>query len=114
MIDTQMTETERRSSTRTPSQVPVRIHVHGPDYTDSFVLHAADVSDGGVFLRSDWLFDQGERLDLEFQAEGGQRQRRIGRVVRVVASAQPRSSGMAVGLADQLGAPVGDGDCRAA
>ena len=104
MQETPMTESERRSSTRQPCEVPVRIHVRGPDYTDSFVLNAADVSDGGVFLRSDWLFDRGERLDLEFQGAGGQRWRRIGRVVRVVASTQPRRSGMAVGLAEQPGA----------
>ncbi|MBK8481427.1 MAG: PilZ domain-containing protein [Proteobacteria bacterium] len=102
MVETPTTETERRSSTRRPYHVPVRIHVRGPDYTDSFVLHAADVSDGGLFLRSDWLFDHGERLDLEFEAEGGERQRRLGRVVRVVASPQPRASGMAVGLADRF------------
>jgi hypothetical protein len=91
--------TERRASQRRSYSTPVRVHVRGPDWTDSFLLHSCDVSEAGMFLHSDWLFPRGERLDLEFDLDGdGPHIRSDACVVRIAARDGRPGAGMAVNL----------------
>ncbi|MCA9673305.1 MAG: PilZ domain-containing protein [Myxococcales bacterium] len=96
---------ERRDSDRRPCRMPVRVlQQDGDPEHDSFWLDSADLSPGGVFLRTDLLFPVGEELELEFTIPGRARPvRGQGRVVRVVANRQS-GAGLAVrldGLVDE-------------
>jgi len=60
-----------------------------------------DVSTGGAFLRSDLLFEVGERLMLQFQLpQGGPAIRTRGRVTRVTRGQSREVPGMGVEFVD--------------
>ncbi len=56
---------------------------HGPRVAGDIQLDAADLSEGGAFLRSDLLFEEGETLVLDIPLPSGKNISAEGRVVRV-------------------------------
>jgi len=72
----------RRYSRRSLS-LPVLVTEAADDLQAAISFDAADLSQGGAFLRSELLFEVGEVLDLEIHVAPGLRVRARGRVVRV-------------------------------
>jgi c-di-GMP-binding flagellar brake protein YcgR len=72
----------RRYSRRSLS-LPVLVTEPADDLQAAISFDAADLSQGGAFLRSELLFEVGEVLDLEIHVAPGLRVRARGRVVRV-------------------------------
>jgi len=56
---------------------------NGPRVAGDIQLDAADLSEGGAFLRSDLLFEEGETLMLDIPLPSGKNISAEGRVVRV-------------------------------
>lgn len=90
---------ERRVNRRRTCRIPVRVRVAGEGWSDSFLLDARDVGEGGVFLRSDLLFSLGQQLELELATSSrSQPIRRSGSVVRVVGRSLRSDPGFVVGM----------------
>lgn len=71
---------------RRRAELPVIVRAAGNSVEAGIHLDAADLSEGGAFLRSDLLFEVGENLDLEIPLPTGQVVKAAGRVVRVARS----------------------------
>lgn len=92
---------ERRTNRRLPCRTPVRIYATPGDISDSFILQSSNVSPNGVFLQTDFLFDKGEWVDLEFVVPGRARPvKGRGQVVRVHVTSDPPGPGVAIHLPD--------------
>jgi len=92
---------DRRQLRRIPCKTPVRVYTDQGRVSDSYTLMSADLSQDGVFLRSDYLYPVGEELDLEYVVPGQPVPVR-GRasVVRVATGQEQPGPGMAVRLRD--------------
>jgi uncharacterized protein (TIGR02266 family) len=75
-------------------ELPVLVDDTGNRVRGSIRFDARDLSLGGVFLRSDLLFEVGEELALEFKIPGGAPIRARARVVRVASDAQNAGMGI--------------------
>jgi Tfp pilus assembly protein PilZ len=75
---------DQRKFQRTPSELHVKVRAAGSKVEGGVRLDTADASEGGVFLRSDLLFEVGELLELAITLPGGSVIEATGRVVRVV------------------------------
>jgi c-di-GMP-binding flagellar brake protein YcgR len=74
---------DTRKHVRAELEVPVMISDVAKKVRRPIRFSTADVSGGGVFLRSDLLFEVGELLTMEFDLPGGHHIKTQGRVVRV-------------------------------
>lgn len=73
---------DMRRFDRRRAELPVTVRAAGNRVEGGIHLDAADLSEGGAFLRSDLLFEVGETLDLEIPLPTGV-VNAAGRVVRV-------------------------------
>jgi hypothetical protein len=74
---------DQRKFQRTPTELAVKVRAAGSRVEGGIRLDSTDVSEGGVFLRSDLLFEIGEVLELEIVLPEGTTVQATGRVVRV-------------------------------
>jgi c-di-GMP-binding flagellar brake protein YcgR len=74
---------DQRKFQRTPTELAVKVRAAGSRVEGGIRLDSTDVSEGGVFLRSDLLFEIGEMLELEIVLPEGGVIQATGRVVRV-------------------------------
>jgi c-di-GMP-binding flagellar brake protein YcgR len=74
---------DQRKFQRTPTELAVKVRAAGSRVEGGIRLDSIDVSEGGVFLRSDLLFEIGEVLELEITLPDGVTVPATGRVVRV-------------------------------
>src|SRR5574341_1639564 len=102
-----MTMADRRASDRKPLKVIIRL----TGSVGEGIIHfaSADVSEGGVFIESDLLFEIGEIVDMEFCLPGEREPIKAkGRVVRTnkerVEKGEPLPPGMGVRFLDLDGA----------
>ncbi len=72
-----------RKFRRRPVELPVTVRAAANRVQGGIRLDAADLSEGGAFLRSDLLFEVGERLELDIVLPNSRVVRARGRVVRV-------------------------------
>lgn len=88
---------DRRQGNRQPCRVPVRVFATEDLDSESFVLESSDLSEYGVFVRTDLLFPVGEQMVLELAIPGSARPvRGQGVVTRVVEN--PQGAGMGLKL----------------
>jgi len=73
---------DQRKFQRTPTELAVKVRAAGSRVEGGIRLDSTDVSEGGVFLRSDLLFEIGEVLELEITLPEGAVVQATGRVVR--------------------------------
>jgi hypothetical protein len=74
---------DQRKFQRTPTELAVKVRAAGSRVEGGIRLDSTDVSEGGVFLRSDLLFEIGEVLELEIALSATITVQATGRVVRV-------------------------------
>ena len=74
---------DQRKFHRAPTELHVKVRAAGSKIEGGIRLDSTDVSEGGVFLRSDLLFEIGEVLELEIELPSGISVQASGRVVRV-------------------------------
>lgn len=77
---------DMRRFDRGAAELPVIVRAAGNRVQGGIHLDAADLSEGGAFLRSELLFEIGEHLDLEIPLPSGEVVKAAGRVVRVARS----------------------------
>jgi Tfp pilus assembly protein PilZ len=85
---------------RKPVLIPVVVRAAGNKIQAGIRLDTADLSEGGLFLRSDLLFEVGEDLTLEIPVEGGKSTIATGRVAWVTrGTGKKASAGMGIEFA---------------
>lgn len=90
---------ERRRGSRASCHSPVRIRPESIAISAGFTMMATEVGPRGVFLASELLFQEGERMDLEYRIPGQlQPVKGVGQVVRVETRNSVSGPGMAVRL----------------
>jgi uncharacterized protein (TIGR02266 family) len=82
---------DQRKFQRTPTELAVKVRAAGSRVEGGIRLDSTDISEGGVFLRSDLLFEIGEVLELEIALPEGPVVEATGRVVRVARRRDPES-----------------------
>jgi len=92
---------DMRRHDRAPVELPVLVTDSANRVVGGLRFDAADVSQGGAFLRSDLLFEVGELLRLEFTLPSGRVIKAQGRVARVSRDqAADRLPGMGIAFVD--------------
>ena len=99
-----MTQAQRarnlRRHDRKSALVPVVVRAAGNKIQAGVRLDTGDLSEGGLFLRSDLLFEVGEDLTLEIPVEGGKSTIASGRVAWVTrGTGKKASAGMGIEFA---------------
>ena len=99
-----MTEAARtrnlRRHDRKSALVPVVVRAAGNKIQAGVRLDTGDLSEGGLFLRSDLLFEVGEDLTLEIPVAGGKTTTASGRVAWVTrGTGKKASAGMGIEFA---------------
>jgi hypothetical protein len=85
---------------RKAALIPVVVRAAGNKIQAGVRLDTADLSEGGLFLRSDLLFEVGEDLTLEIPLSGGKTTIATGRVAWVTRGTGKRASaGMGIEFA---------------
>ncbi len=85
---------------RKPALLPVVVRAAGNKIQAGVRLDTADLSEGGLFLRSDLLFEVGEDLTLEIPLSDGKTTTATGRVAWVTRGTGKKSSaGMGIEFA---------------
>lgn len=74
---------EQRKFERKPAELSVTVRTAGNEVEGGITLDSRDVSEGGAFLRSEFLFEVGETLHLEVHLPNGATVKATGKVVRV-------------------------------
>jgi len=89
-----------RRHERRPALLPVVVRAAGNKIRAGVRLDTTDLSEGGLFLRSDLLFEVGEDLTLEIPVGGGKTTTATGRVAWVTRGTSKKSSaGMGIEFA---------------
>jgi hypothetical protein len=85
---------------RKAALIPVVVRAAGTKIQAGVRLDTADLSEGGLFLRSDLLFEVGEDLTLEIPVAGGKTTIATGRVAWVTrGTGKKASAGMGIEFA---------------
>ena len=92
-----VSQRDTRRFDRRDTLLPVTVRAAGNKVEAGIRLDAGDLSEGGVFLRSDLLFEVGENLTVEIPIANGETLSAQGRVVRVSrGTKQNASPGMGI------------------
>ncbi len=80
---------DQRKHTRRRADLTINVStVDGPKVVGHISFNAGDLSEGGAFLRSDLLLEEGELLNVEIALPGGRSIRGTARVVRTTRGTQ--------------------------
>lgn len=80
---------DQRKHQRRPADLTINVStVDGPKVAGRISFNSRDLSEGGAFLRSDLLLEEGELLNVEIALPGGRAIRATARVVRTSRSAR--------------------------
>lgn len=74
---------DQRKHARRTAELMINVStVDGPKVVGQLQFSSGDLSEGGAFLRSDLLLEEGEILSVDIALPGGQRIKATARVVR--------------------------------
>jgi len=80
---------DQRRHTRRGAELIINVStVDGPKVAGSISFESSDLSEGGAFLRSDLLLEEGELLNVEIALPAGRNVRATARVVRTTRGAE--------------------------
>ena len=88
-----------RRYVRRPALIPIVVRAAGNKIQAGVRLDTTDLSEGGLFLRSDLLLEVGEDLTLEIPLSSGKTTVAHGRVAWVTRGAGAKAAGMGVEFA---------------